>query len=53
MIVDDLKKELEQYDGNLQVYDGAGYEIEKVSQQTWEDTNYPYNKPDKKILVIS
>lgn len=52
MLVEDLIKELEKHDPKLEVYDCSGYEVEGVEERIWEDTNYPYNKPDKQILVI-
>ena len=52
MRVCDLIKELGKYDGDLEVYDCSGYEVEGVEEKTWTDNNYPYDKPDKQIVVI-
>ena len=32
--------------------DYGNNEITNVKEVTWEDTNYPYNKPDKQICLI-
>ena len=47
-LIDDLKKLPQHYE----VYDGNWEPVEYVCTATWEHTNYPYNKPDKEIVVI-
>lgn len=45
----DLLKKMPQ---ELEVYDGSWMPIESVCTATWEDSNYPYNRPDKEIVII-
>lgn len=52
MTVDELIKKLEKFDRNLEVVDFLFGEIEDVIEDTWVDSNYPYNKPDKKVVKI-
>ena len=52
MKVCELIKELSKYDDDMEVYDCSGYEVEGVENRTWIDSNYPYDKPDKQIVVI-
>lgn len=52
MTIKELKEKLEEFDENLEVYD-SGYEpVEKIYLGIWTHDNYPYNKPDKEILII-
>ena len=53
MKVKKLMENLKKYDEDLEVYDGCGLEIEEVFERILEDTNYPYNRPDKQVLIIS
>lgn len=52
MTVCELKEELNKYDDDMEVYDCTGYEVEGVTEKTWTHDNYPYDKPDKQIVVI-
>ena len=50
--VGDLIMELMRFPFDMEVRDMSLDKIEKVYQRTWTDTNYPYNQPDKEIIVI-
>jgi len=51
MTVEELIKKLEEFPKDMEVY--VGYdEIERVYESTWTHSNYPYNKPDKQIVII-
>lgn len=52
MKVSELIEKLKRYDDNMEVYDSTGCEVENVRLTTWSHSNYPYNKPDKQIVVI-
>lgn len=52
MTVKELKEELSKYDNDMEVYDCSLLKIEKVYEKTWTHTNYPYDKPDKQILIL-
>ena len=39
-------------DEELEVFDCSFVEVEEVRIVTWEHTNYPYNLPVKKVLMI-
>lgn len=52
MTVKELVAELSKFPDDMPVCDTCYDEIENVDERTWEDTNYPYNKPDKQILVL-
>ena len=52
MTVKELKDILSQVDEELEVFDYSFVEVEEVRIVTWEHTNYPYNLPDKKVLMI-
>lgn len=53
MTVRELKELLEQFDDDMEVMDYTYTEIESVEEDIWTHTNYPYNKPDKKVVIIS
>lgn len=52
MKVGELIEELNKYDDNMEVYDEGLIKIIGVEERTWVDSNYPYDKPDKQIVVI-
>lgn len=52
MTVQELISKLEKFDGNLEVWDASYCEIEEVKESTYVDSNYPYSKPDKLIVLI-
>lgn len=52
MTVRELIEELSKYDDDMEVYDCSLNEVEEVAEKTWVHSNYPYNKPDKQIVVI-
>lgn len=47
-LIDMLKKMPQE----LEVYDSSWEPIESVCTAIWEDSNYPYTKPDKEIVII-
>ena len=53
MIVKDLIEALQRFDPNLKVVDDYMYEITEIKETTWVDSNYPYNRPDEQVVVIS
>ena len=52
MTIKELKDILSQLDEDLEVIDCTFEDIEGVRIVTWEHTNYPYNLPDKKVVMI-
>ena len=52
MLVGELIKELEKFSENMEVMDAGYLEIENVHEETWKHTNYPYDKPDKQVVII-
>ena len=50
--VKELIQQLSQYPDDMEVFDVGLMEIENVRETTWTRNNYPYDKPDKQILVI-
>ena len=52
MTVNQLIDMLKKMSQDLEVYDSSWQPIEQVCIATWEDTNYPYNKPNKEVIVI-
>ena len=52
MNVEELIAELSKFPGDMHVCDVCYIEIEGVAEKTWEHTNYPYDKPDKQVLVL-
>lgn len=53
MTVKELREILDKFPDNLEVYDSSLYKIEKIKQTTLIHSNYPYNKPDEEIVIIS
>ena len=39
-------------EGDLKVCDMGFEDIEEIKIRTWTHTNYPYDKPDEKIIMI-
>ena len=52
MTVKELIYKLKQFPEDLEVMDINYMDIEKVYETTWEHTNYPYDKPDKQVVII-
>jgi hypothetical protein len=52
MTVKELITILSVFPEDMEVMDYGYNEITNVKEATWEDTNYPYNKPDKQICLI-
>lgn len=50
--VGDLIMELMKYPFDMQVRDMGKNKIERIYQDVWTDTNYPYDQPDADIVVI-
>ena len=53
MAVRELIKELDKFPKDMEVMDANYMEIESVYEETWTHTNYPYNKPDKQVVIIN
>ena len=53
MTVGEIKKELEKFDDDMEVMDSMYMPIEWIKEATWTHTNYPYDKPDKQIVMIN
>ena len=53
MLVAELIKELEKFPKNIEVMNADYSEIENVYEGTWVHTNYPYDKPDKQVVIIN
>lgn len=53
MTVKELINELQKYPEDMEVMDACYIDIEKVYEGTWEHTNYPYDKPDKQVVIIN
>ncbi len=53
MTVKELREILDKFPDDLEVYDTSLYKIEKIKRTTLIHNNYPYNKPDEDIIVIS
>lgn len=52
MSVSQLIDMLKKMPQDLEVYDSSWELVEYVCTATWEHTNYPYDKPDKEIVMI-
>ena len=52
MTVKQLIDILNQFSEDMEVMDASYLDIVNVYQGTWVDTNYPYNKPDKQVIII-
>lgn len=52
MTVGELIKGLEKFPKDMEVMDGSHMDIESVYEDTWIHTNYPYDKPDKQVVII-
>ena len=52
MKIKELKEILSQLDEELEVVDSHFEDVEDVRIVTWTHTNYPYNLPDKKKVMI-
>ena len=52
MTVKELKQFLSNFPENMDVVDSSYNDIINVKETTWEDTNYPYTKPDKQVCMI-
>ena len=52
MTKQELIKLLEPFPDDMEVVDTTFYSIDGVQESTWEHTNYPYDKPDKQVIMI-
>lgn len=52
MKVKELISELSKYDPEREVYDYDYTPIVCVHEKLWVDGNYPYDRPDEKMLVV-
>lgn len=53
MTVKELIDKLRQFPEDMEVMDTMYYDIESVYEGTWTHTNYPYDKPDKQVVIIN
>lgn len=53
MSVEELIKELEKFPKDMEVMDSGYMGIESVYEGTWTHANYPYDKPNKQIIIIT
>lgn len=53
MRVQELIDILKTFDPNMKVMDDFYMEVTSVYKTTWVDSNYPYDRPDEDIVVIS
>lgn len=53
MTVEELIRSLENFPKDMEVMDSGYMEIESVCEGTWIHTNYPYDKPDRQVVVIN
>lgn len=53
MTVKELIDKLKQFPEDMEVMDTMYYDIESVYENTWTHTNYPYDKPDKQVVIIN
>lgn len=52
MTVKELIDRLKQFPEDMEVMDADYMDIEHVYEWTWMHTNFPYNKPDKQVVII-
>lgn len=53
MTVKELIEKLQEFPEDMEVVDMIFEDIETVCEKTWQHTNYPYDKPDKQVVMIS
>lgn len=53
MTVEELIKELEKFPKDMEVMDSGYMDIENIYEGTWSHTNYPYDIPDKQVVIIN
>lgn len=52
MLIKELIGELQKHPEDMEVMYSGYIDIEEVYETTWQHTNYPYNKPDKQVVII-
>lgn len=53
MTVEELINKLKQFPMDIEVVDDMYLSIENVYESIWVDSNYPYDRPDKPVIVLS
>lgn len=53
MTVKQLIEILKEFPEDMEVMDTMYYGIESVYESTWTHTNYPYDIPDKQVVIIN
>lgn len=53
MTVEELIKNLEKFPKDMEVMDSGYMDIESVYEGTWIHTNYPYDKPNRQVVIIN
>ena len=53
MTVKELIDKLKHFPEDMEVMDTTYMDIEDVCERTWMHTNYPYDKPDKQVVIIN
>lgn len=53
MTVKELINKLREFPEDMEVMDMSLTDIESVYETTWTHTNYPYDKPDKQVVIIN
>lgn len=53
MTVGQLIEKLQEFDPNLRVVDDYILDIKEVQEITWVDSNYPYDRDDEIVIMIS
>lgn len=53
LTVAELIDKLKEFPQDLPVCDSNIMGIETVEKRTWEDSNYPYNRPDEDYIYLA
>lgn len=53
MTIRELINKLKEFPEDMEVVDTMYMDIESVYEGTWIHTNYPYDKPDKQVVIIN
>ena len=52
MTVKELISKLKEFPDDMEVMDTMYMDIENVYEGTWTHMNYPYDKPNKQVVII-
>lgn len=52
MIVKELIEKLKEFPEDMEVMNDMYMEIDNVRYGVWVHSNYPYNKPDRQVVII-